>query len=299
MAKIIECVPNVSEGRDKKIIQQLINVVKQSPGVNLADYSSDPDHNRTVLTMFGAPDDIVNMIVDLAVKAVKIIDLTKQSGEHPRMGAIDVIPFIPVREMTMDEVVIISKKAAERIWIEAGLPIFLYEYSATSPHRRNLADIRRGQFEKMAEKVLQDGWEPDYGGCTIHPTAGVTAVGARKPLIAFNINLSTSDVTIANKIAKIIRYSNGGFEGVKAIGILLKSKNTAQVSINMTDLDKTPLYKVVEKVKEEATCYGVAIVDTEIIGLSPKQAIIDCAEYYLKLSGFDSIKQIIENHIVS
>ena len=297
MAKIIECVPNISEGCNKKVIDEIAYTVTGLPNVKLADYSSDIDHNRSVFTMFGTPDALEDAIIRFTKKVIELIDLTKHKGVHPRMGAVDVIPFIPIKEATMNDAILLSKRVASRIWNEFGLPTFLYEHSASAPHRVNLAAIRKGQFEGMSEKMQQPEWEPDFGNRNIHPTAGVTAVGARMPLIAFNINLSTSDVKIADNIAKIIRYSSGGFEGVKAIGILLRSRNIAQVSINMTRPDITPLYKVVEAVRIEAAKYGVSIIGTEIIGLTPMQALADCSEYYLKLENFDKNKQIIENHL--
>ena len=224
--------------------------------------------------------------------------MNKHEGEHPRMGAVDVIPFIPIKEVSMDECIALSKSVAESVWKEAKMPVFLYEQSATAPNRVNLAAIRKGQFEGMAKKVTEAEWEPDFGGRTIHPTAGVVAIGARMPLVAFNINLSTSDVEIANKIAKIIRRSSGGLECVKALGVILEERNVAQVSINMTNFHKTPLYRVLELVKAEAARYGVHVIGTEIIGLAPMQALIDSAEYYLQIEDFDFNKQVLENHIL-
>ncbi|NCB04289.1 MAG: glutamate formimidoyltransferase, partial [Clostridia bacterium] len=228
----------------------------------------------------------------------QLIDLTKHTGEHPRMGAVDVIPFIPIKEVSVEEAVELSKQVAQRVWEEASMPVFLYEDSASAPHRQNLAAIRKGQFEGMAEKVKEDKWEPDFGGRTIHPTAGVVAVGARMPLVAYNINLSTSDIEIASKIAKIIRRSSGGFDCVKALGVMLEDRNIAQVSINMTNFNKTPLYRVTELVRAEAARWGVHIVGTELIGLAPMKALIDAAEYYLQIENFDFDKQVLENHIL-
>ena len=298
MAKIVECVPNISEGRNTKVIEAIVDTVRAVKGVTLLDYSSDPSHNRTVITFLGNPDGVKEAAVSLAKKAAELIDLTKHSGEHPRMGAVDVIPFIPVKEMEMTECVELSKEVGKRVWKEAKMPVFLYEESATAPHRVNLAAIRKGQFEGMAQKVKEEGWEPDFGGKTIHPTAGVVAVGARMPLVAFNINLSTSDIEVANKIAKIIRKSSGGLDCVKALGVMLEERNVAQVSINMTNFRKTPLYRVLELVKAEAARYGVHVIGTEIIGLSPMQALIDSAEYYLQIENFDFNKQVLENHIL-
>lgn len=298
MAKIVECVPNISEGRNTEIIEAVIDQVRAVAGVTLLDYSSDPSHNRTVITFLGNPEGVAEAAVAVAKKAVELIDLTKHQGEHPRMGAVDVIPFIPIKEMTAEDCVALSKQVAKRVWEEAKMPVFLYEDSATAPHRVNLASIRKGQFEGMAEKVLQPEWEPDFGGKTIHPTAGVVAVGARMPLVAFNINLSTSDVEIASKIAKIIRRSSGGFDCVKALGVMLEERNVAQVSINMTNFHKTPLYRVLELTKAEAARWGVHVIGTEIIGLTPMQALIDSAEYYLQIEQFDFEKQVLENHIL-
>ena len=293
MAKIIECVPNISTA-DADLVQEAAGVVRSTPGVTLLNTSSDSSHNRTVITFVGDPAGVEEAAVQLAKFAARCIDLTKHKGEHPRMGAIDVVPFIPIREVSMDECVALSKRAAERIWQEACIPVFLYEASASAPHRENLASVRKGQFEGMAQKVLEPQWEPDFGGRTIHPTAGVVAVGARAPLIAFNINLSTADVAIADKIARVIRQSGGGLTCVKAMGVFLKEKNCAQVSINMTNYCLTPLYRVVEFVRFEAARYGVSIVGTEIVGLVPMRALIDSAEYYLGIENFDPENQVLE-----
>ena len=298
MAKIMECVPNISEGRNKAVIEAVIDEIRAVPGVTLLDYSSDESHNRTVITFLGEPERVGDAAVAVAKKAAELIDLTKHSGEHPRMGAVDVIPFIPIKEVTMEEAVALSKQVAQRVWEEANIPVFLYEDSASAPHRQNLAAIRKGQFEGMAEKVKEDKWAPDFGGRTIHPTAGVVAVGARMPLVAYNINLSTSDVEIASKIAKIIRGSSGGLDCVKALGVMLEERNIAQVSINMTNFNKTPLYRVTELVRAEAARWGVHIVGTELIGLAPMKALIDSAEYYLQIENFDFEKQVLENHIL-
>ena len=293
MAKIIECVPNISTA-DADLVQEAAGVVRSTPGVTLLNTSSDSSHNRTVITFVGDPAGVEEAAVQLAKFAARCIDLTKHKGEHPRMGAIDVVPFIPIREVSMDECVALSKRAAERIWQEACIPVFLYEASASAPHRENLASVRKGQFEGMAQKVLEPQWEPDFGGRTIHPTAGVVAVGARAPLIAFNINLSTADVAVADKIARVIRQSGGGLTCVKAMGVFLKEKNCAQVSINMTNYCLTPLYRVVEFVRFEAARYGVTVVGTEIVGLVPMRALIDSAEYYLGIENFDPENQVLE-----
>ena len=297
MAKLVECIPNVSEGRRTEVIESLVGVIKEVPGVVLLDYSSDASHNRSVITMVGDPDSVGEAAFRLAKAARDNIDLNHHTGEHPRMGAIDVIPFVPIKEMSVAECVELSKKVGERIYNELSIPVFLYEESATAPHRKNLAAIRKGQFEGMAEKVKQDKWHPDYGNDEIHPTAGVVAVGARAPLVAFNINLGTSDITVADKIAKIIRESSGGLKYVKALGVMLEDRNTAQVSINMCNYEKTPLYRVFELVRAEAARYGVNIIGSEIIGLTPMGALIDTAEYYLKIENF-SRAQVLENRLM-
>ena len=298
MAKIIECVPNISEGRRKEVIEACVDQIRTTPGVTLLDYSSDESHNRSVITFFGSPEGVEEAVVKLAKKATELIDLTKHVGEHPRMGAVDVIPFIPIRETNTQECVELSKRSAKRIWEEAGMPVFLYEDSASAPHRKNLAAIRKGQFEGMGEKVLREEWEPDFGGRTIHPTAGVVAVGARPPLVAYNINLSTSDVAVAKAIAKIIREKDGGLTCVKALGLYIEERNMAQVSINMTDCTRTPLYRVVELVRAEAKRYGASVIGTEIVGLTPMQFLIDSAEFYLQLENFDPNRQVLESHML-
>lgn len=298
MAKIIESVPNISEGRNQEIIEACVDQIRTTAGCTLLDYSSDTSHNRTVITYMGSPEACEEASVKLAKKAVELIDLTKHTGEHPRMGCVDVMPFIPIKDANTEDCIELSKKVGKRIAEEADLPVFLYEQSASAPHRENLAAVRKGQFEGMAEKVKDSPWIPDFGGQRIHPTGGVVAVGARPPLIAFNINLSTSDVEIASKIAKIIRRSNGGFDCVKAMGVLLEERNTAQVSINMTDFTKTPLYRVVELTKAEAARYGVHVIGTEIIGLCPMNALFNAAEYYLQIEDFDASVQVIENHLL-
>ena len=293
MAKIIECVPNISTA-DKDIVEEAAGVIRATPGVTLLGTSSDASHNRTVITFVGDQAGVEEAAVRLAQMAARCIDLTRHKGEHPRMGAVDVIPVIPIRDATMDECVALSKRIAKRVWEEAEIPVFLYEASASAPNRENLANIRKGQFEGMFEKVKEPDWAPDFGGRTVHPTAGVAAVGARAPLIAFNINLSTDDVAIADKIARVIRQSGGGLNCVKAMGVFLKERNCAQVSINMTDYCRTPLYRVVEFVRFEAARYGVSIVGTEIVGLVPMRALIDTAEYYLGIENFQPEQQVLE-----
>lgn len=295
--KLIECVPNISEGRDRDIVKACADAVSSVPGVRLMNVTSDADHNRSVLTFIGSPESVTEAAVRLCKQAVTSIDLTRHHGEHPRMGAVDVIPFIPVRNADMDDAVAVARNAGKRIAEEAGVPVYLYEKAATAEHRRNLADVRRGQFEGLPEKTKLPGWQPDFGS-GYHPTAGVSIVGAREFLIAYNLELSTSDVSIAKEIAKAIRESSGGLPCVKALGMMLHETNTAQVSVNLTDFRVTPLYRVVEAVKTEAEKRGVTVTNTELIGMSPMKALIECAAYYLKIRDFDYDTQVLENYLL-
>ena len=297
MTKIVETVPNFSEGRCEKTIELLTNTAQSIPGVSLLDRHIDSSHNRMVLTLMGDPTGIKTAAIALAKCARDNIDLTKQKGEHPRMGAVDVIPFVPIKNVTMEECVTISREVGQAIAADLGIPVFLYEEAASKAQRRNLADIRKGQFEGMAEKMQSPNWHPDYGNPIPHRSAGVVAVGARMPLIAFNVNLSTSDINIANKIAKKVRGSSGGLKYCKAIGIMLKEKNLAQVSMNLVNYEGTSIYSAVELIRAEAKRYGVTVVETELIGLAPAKALIDCAEYYLQLADFDYRRHVLENYI--
>lgn len=302
MAQIIESIPNISEGRRPEIIEACIDEIRNTAGCTLLDYSSDESHNRTVITYIGDAKSVEEASVKLVKKAAELIDLTKHEGEHPRMGAVDVMPFLPIKDCTTEDCVELSKVVGNRISEEAGVPVFLYENSATRPERQNLVKIRKGQFEGMAEKVKEEIWEPDFGGRKIHPTAGVMAVGARPPLVAFNLDLDTEDVEVAKNIAKIIREKDGGFKCVKSMGFEIIEEDTgkkyAQVSCNMTNYEQTPLYRVVETVKFEAVRYGVHVTKTEIIGLCPMKALVDCAQYYMQTNDFDFKTQILENHIL-
>ncbi|HEP1416449.1 TPA: glutamate formimidoyltransferase [Streptococcus pyogenes] len=298
MAKIVECIPNFSEGQNQAVIDGLVATAKSIPGVTLLDYSSDASHNRSVFTLVGDDQSIQEAAFQLVKYASENIDMTKHHGEHPRMGATDVCPFVPIKDITTQECVEISKQVAERINRELGIPIFLYEDSATRPERQNLAKVRKGQFEGMPEKLLEEDWAPDYGDRKIHPTAGVTAVGARMPLVAFNVNLDTDNIDIAHKIAKIIRGSGGGYKYCKAIGVMLEDRHIAQVSMNMVNFEKCSLYRTFETIRFEAKRYGVNIIGSEVIGLAPAKALIDVAEYYLQVEDFDYPKQVLENHLL-
>lgn len=297
MEKIIECVPNfsVSEAKDKKTFDAIIDCFRDVEGVKLLDYSSDADHNRSVVTVIGEPEPLKEVMVTSIGTAVKLIDMTKHVGQHPRMGCVDVVPFIPIRGTTVEEADALAKEVATEAAEKFGQPFFLYEDSAKGlKHSANLATIRKGQFEGMAEKIAADPetWTPDIGPSTIHPTGGATVIGARMPLIAYNINLSTSSVEIAQKIADKIRNIKGGFKYCKAMGVLLEnkedpSKNVAQVSMNLTNYTKTSIYTVFETVRMEARRYGVNVMGSEIIGLVPLQALVDCAAYYLGLNNLE------------
>ena len=286
--KIIECVPNFSEGRDLEKIDQIVAPFRIKAGVKLLDYSNDEDHNRLVVTLVGEPEALYEAIVEAVGVAVRLIDLNQHTGQHPRMGAVDVIPFIPIKNTSMEEAIELSKKVAAKVAEIYHLPVFLYEKSATASHRENLASVRKGEFEGMAEKIKL----PEC-----HPTAGAVAIGARMPLVAYNINLSTDNLEIATKIAKNIRHINGGLRYVKAMGVELKERNITQVSINMTDYTRTALYRAFELVRIEARRYGVTIVGSEIIGLVPMEALIDTASYYLGLENF-SMQQVLEARIM-
>ncbi|MCI7812298.1 MAG: glutamate formimidoyltransferase [Lachnospiraceae bacterium] len=297
MNKIIECVPNFSEGRDLEKVEKIVDCFRGKEGVKLLDYTSDKDHNRSVVTVIGEPEPLRDAMVEAIGKAVELIDMTKHEGQHPRMGCVDVVPFIPIRNVTVEEADAVAKETAKIAADKFGQPFFLYEKSATAPHRENLAAIRKGQFEGMAEKMLdQEKWKPDFGPSTIHPTGGVTAIGARMPLIAYNINLDTSNLEIAKKIADKIRYMKGGFRYCKAMGVMLEDRNIAQVSMNLTDFTKTAVYTVFETVRMEARRYGVNVLGSEVVGLVPMQAIVDCAEYYLGLENF-SMSQVLETRL--
>ena len=294
--KWIESVPNFSEGRDLKKVERIVDSFRAKPGVKLLDYSTDPDHNRCVVTVLGQPEPLKRAMVEAIGTAVELIDMTKHQGQHPRMGCVDVVPFIPIRNVTVEDADRVAKEVAQLAAEKYGQPFFLYEKSATAPHRVNLADVRRGQFEGMAEKMKDPMWKPDFGPETIHPTGGVTAIGARMPLIAYNINLDTPNVEIASAIARQIRHMNGGFRYCKALGVRLEDRNLAQVSMNLTDFTQTAVYRVFETVKMEARRYGVNVLGSEIVGLVPQQALLDCAAYYLQLEGFDQ-KQVLENRL--
>ena len=295
--KLLECVPNFSEGRNKEVIERIIDPFRKTEGVKLLDYSADKDHNRLVVTVIGDPEGLKKSVLEAMAVAVKEIDMNNHKGEHPRMGAVDVVPFIPVRNVTMEEAVELAKEVARQAAEKFNLPVYLYEDAATSPDRQNLASIRKGQFEGFKEKIKKPEWKPDFGPSEVHPTAGVTAVGARMPLVAFNVNLGTDNIEIADAIARKVRYIGGGLRYCKAIGVDLKERGIVQVSMNMTNYTKTSLYQAYELIKVEARRYGVNVVGSELIGILPAQALIDVAVYYLGVENF-SEEQILENRLL-
>ncbi len=297
MSKILECIPNFSEGRDWEKIEKIVEPFRKTEGVKLLDYSADKDHNRLVVTVIGKPSGLRAAVLEAMDVAIDVIDMHKHKGEHPRMGAVDVVPFTPVRNVTMEEAVELAREVAKEAAERFDLPIYLYEEAATKPERRDLANIRRGEFEGFAEKIKKPEWKPDFGPARLHPTAGATVVGARMPLVAFNINLDTDDLEIARAIARKVRHSGGGLRYCKAIGVALKERGIVQVSMNMTDYTKTSLYQSFEMVKFEAQRYGVNVVGSELIGLLPAQALFDVAEYYLRLENF-SPQQVMENRLL-
>src|SRR5712664_2017485 len=297
MKRLIECVPNFSEGRDPLKVDAIVGAMSSVPGVYVLDREMDADHHRCVITLAGEPDAVAEAAILGTGKAMELIDLTKHSGAHPRVGATDVLPFIPIDGVTIEDCVVLARRVGNEIWKRYRIPVFFYEAAATRPDRVNLENVRRGQFEGLREEMKKNHErQPDVGEPKLHPTAGVTVVGARKFLIAYNINLNTSDVGIANKIAKAIRYSSGGLRYVKSMGVDLKGRNLAQVSINLTDFEQTPMHRVYEMVKREAARYGAIPVGSEIVGLIPKKAIEMAADYFLQVENF-SPAQVFENRL--
>lgn len=294
---LLECVPNFSEGRRPEVCEELKGAVAGVPGVKFLDLEMDPDHNRSVLTFVGPPDPLAEAAFRAASLAVDRIDLTRHEGQHPRMGAIDVLPFVPLQGATMEDAVALARKVGERLGRELSLPVFLYESAATRPDRKNLPDIRKPQFEGLRERIGKDPDRvPDFGPNRIHPTAGCVAVGARPPLIAYNIDLDTSDVGIAKKIAKKIRERDGGLPGIKALGLEIAARRCAQVSINVCDFRRTGLREVFRAVEAEAEALGAAARSSEVIGLCPKDALPPGTEIEIRLAAF-SPDQIIENRL--
>ena len=293
---LIECVPNVSEGRRADVIAAMADAIRRVPGVQLLDHSSDASHNRSVFTMVGDGPGLEHAVLALLDRAVTDIDLRTHRGEHPRLGAVDVVPFVPIEGVTMADCVALARKVGAEVAKRFSVPVYLYEEASANPARRNLEDIRRGEFEGLAAKMASEGWAPDFGGPAPHPTAGAAVIGARMPLIAYNINLATNRLDVAKKIAAAIRFSSGGFRYVKAMGIALEDRAIVQVSMNLTNYEKTPIFRVFEVVRQEAARYGVEVLESEIVGLVPAAALTDAAEYYLRLAGFTR-DQVLENRL--
>lgn len=298
MSGIVQCVPNISEGRRSEVIEEVITAVREVAGVSLLDYSSDKDHNRTVITFVGELTAVQEAAFRLTKKAVKLIDMEQHSGEHPRIGAVDVIPLIPIQEVEMADCVSAAQELGKRINKELDVPVYLYGEAAKVPGRKSISKIRKGQYEGLKEAIKQDGRHPDFGEPKMHSTAGATMVGARMPLIAFNVNLDTDQKWIADKIARAVRTSGGGFQNVKGMGVVLEDRNQVQVSMNLENYLKTPIYRVFETIKREAARYGVNVVGSEVIGLIPQQALVDVAAWYLQVEEFTP-EQVLENRLTT
>ncbi len=295
--KIVQCVPNFSEGRDPSVVEYIADAFRNTIGVKLLDYSRDEDHNRCVMTALGEADPMKKAVLKAIGAAVERIDMTRHEGQHPRMGAADVIPFVPVKSITMEETAALAQEVAQEAAEQYGLPVFLYEKAARTPQRQNLAAIRKGQYEEMDHKIKQPEWKPDFGPTTMPPKSGVTAVGARMPLVAFNVNLDSPNLEIADNIARRVRHISGGFRYCKGMGVELKERGTVQVSMNMTDFTKTSLYSVFELIRVEAQRYGVTVTGSEIVGTVPMEALMEVAAYYLRLEEFTR-DQILETSLM-
>ena len=293
---IIESVPNISEGRRPEVVAAIVEAIRRTPAVRVLDFSSDTAHNRSVITMAGDAAGLKAAVLTMFDAAIPAIDLRTHSGEHPRLGAVDVVPFVPIEGVTMDECVQLAKDTAAAVAERFQVPIFLYEDASDNPKRKNLEDIRRGQFEGLAAKMASPGWAPDFGPSAPHPSAGASVIGARMPLIAYNINLATDRLDVAKKIAATVRYSSGGFRYVKAIGVALEDRGIVQVSMNLTNYEETPIIRVFDAVKEEAARYGVTVLESEIVGLVPAAALMATATQHLQLSAFTP-GQILENKL--
>ncbi len=298
MRRIVECVPNFSEGRRPEVMDQIVNTIKSVNGISMLDREMDVDHNRAVVSFVGEPEAVLEAAFKAVKRASELIDLTKHQGEHPRIGATDVVPFVPISGVDQDECVELAKRLGKRIADELSIPVYLYELAATRPDRTDLGIIRKGEFEGLRTAIKSDpDRAPDFGRPELHETAGATVVGVRAPLIAYNVNLATRDVNVAERIAKAIRFRSGGFRYAKALGFDVKEKGCVQVSINMTDYTRTPLYRVFETVKREAQRYGVNVLESEIVGLVPQGALNACTRFYLQLNDFKR-DQILENRLV-
>lgn len=297
MEELFETIPNYSVGDDQETIDLIASCFGDQAGVKLLDYSADKDHNRLVVTAVGSSEGLMKSVLESVKIAAERIDMNEHSGEHPRMGAVDVVPFVPVRNASMGRAIELARQVAEKVGSKFEIPVYLYEEAATDPERKNLAKIRRGEYEGFPQKISKPQWKPDYGPTKVHPTAGVTAIGARKPLIAFNVNLGTENLSIANAIARKVRHSNGGLRYCKAMGVKLDEQGLVQVSMNMTDYTQTSLQQAFQLIESEANRYGVPVVESEIIGMTPADPLLNAAKHYLKLNNFSS-DQVIENRLL-
>lgn len=296
MAKVLMCKANISEGRRKEVLEGVAEAVRAVTGVTLADWSGDPDHNRAVYTLLGSPEAVLEGAKALTESALENIDMSTHEGEHPRMGAVDVVPFIPLREMESDEAVGVAREYGA--WLGArGVPVFYYEYAATRPERESLPKIRKGQYEALLEKLQDPAWAPDEGPAEFNPTSGATVTGARFPLVAFNVNLKTDDLEIAQTIARAVRHINGGYRFVRGMGFALEDKGMVQVSMNLVNYEKTPIHRVLETIRSEASRYGVQIAGTELIGSVPLGALEEVVRFYLQTHDF-AIDQIVETALL-
>ena len=294
--KLIECVPNVSEGRDAAALERMVAAVKDTPGVELLDWSADPDHNRAVLTYVGEPDAVLAATQALCLTCFEVIDMRTHQGAHPRMGAVDVIPFVPLRNVTTEEAVELARRLGE--WIgEQGVPVYYYQDAATRPERQSLPDVRRGEYEGLAAKLATEAGAPDAGPAVFNERSGASIVGVRFPLIAFNVNLATTDLSIAKRIAEAVRFSSGGYRYVRAMGVALEDKGQVQVSTDLLQYEKTPIHRVLETVRSEAARYGVAVTECELIGLAPLDAFTEAIRYYMQIHDF-STSQIVESRLL-
>ena len=296
MAKLVEFVPNFSEGRDKEKVEKIVDAARKIKDLKILDYSSDEDHNRSVVTIIGSPEAVTQAAIDMAKVAISVIDMRTHEGAHPRFGAVDVVPFTPVSDVTMEECIAIANTVG-KAYGEMGIPVYLYEDACTKEDRRNLASVRKGQYEGFFEKIKDPNWVPDYGPAEMNEVSGCSAVGARAALVAFNVNLDTDRFEVADAIAKKIRHIGGGLRFVKAMGVKLEERNQVQVSMNLVNYEKSAVYQAFEMIKREARRYGVNIVGSEVIGTVPMRSLLMAAEYYLQIENFD-MNQILEKRLL-
>ncbi len=296
--KVLECIPNISEGRDREKVKAILSSLEKYPSVKCLNVSSDKDHNRSVITLLGPAEEVPKAMLALALAAIERIDMRNHQGSHPRIGAVDVVPFVPIRGMEMAEAVEIAHRFGRELGEKAEIPVYFYEAAALRDDRRNLADVRRGQYEGLKEKLQRPDGAPDAGVAAFNPKAGATIVGAREPLIAFNVNLRTTDKGIADAIARAVRHKTGGYKAVKAMGVALEDKGMVQVSMNLVNFKETPIHRVVETIRFEAARYGVSIAECELIGLAPMAALEEVVRFYLQIPEF-SLDQVIETHLLS